>query len=106
MMGPVDSPEERPEDRPENRRAADVVVTGRVQGVFFRAAMREQAQRLRVTGWARNEPDGSVHAHIEGSPDAVDELVAWCSQGSPQARVEDVRRSPGELTGARSFETW
>ena len=62
--------------------AADVVVTGRVQGVFFRAAMREQADRLGVTGWVRNEPDGSVRAHLEGPDGAVDRLVDWCAQGS------------------------
>ena len=67
--------------------AADVVVTGRVQGVFFRAAMREQADRLGVTGWVRNEPDGSVRAHLEGPDQAVDRLVDWCSVGSSAARV-------------------
>ena len=83
--------------------AADVVVTGRVQGVFFRAAMREQADRLGVTGWVRNEPDGSVRAHLEGPDQAVDRLVDWCSEGSSAARVADVQREPGEVTDARSF---
>ena len=83
----------------------DVVVTGRVQGVFFRAAMREQADRLGVTGWVRNEPDGSVRAHLEGpragrgrgwSPGA-----RW---GRRAARVEDgPARSHGEVTDARDF---
>ena len=83
--------------------AADVVVTGHVQGVFFRAAMRKQADRLGVTGWVRNEPDGSVRAHLEGPDRAVDSLVDWCSEGSSAARVEDVRRERGEVTDARSF---
>ena len=61
--------------------AVDLVVTGHVQGVFFRASMREQADRLGVTGWVRNEPDGTVHAHLEGAPEAVDELVSWCAEG-------------------------
>jgi acylphosphatase len=85
--------------------AVDVVVTGRVQGVFFRATLREQAERLAVTGWARNEPDGSVRAHLEGAPGAVEELAAWCAEGPPAARVAEVRQQPGRLTGARSFET-
>lgn len=85
--------------------AVDVVVTGHVQGVFFRASMREQAERLGVTGWARNEPDGSVTAHLEGPADAVEELVAWCADGPPRARVEDVRRTDGEVTGASSFRS-
>ncbi len=85
--------------------AADVVVTGRVQGVFFRASMRDRAERLGVAGWVSNEPDGSVRAHLEGPAEAVDELVDWCARGSDGARVEDVRREDGELTGARSFVT-
>jgi len=85
--------------------AVEVVVTGRVQGVFFRAAMRERAEQLGVTGWVRNEPDGSVHAHLEGPADAVEDLVAWCDHGPPAARVEEVRRAHAEPIGARSFES-
>ena len=83
--------------------AVDVVVTGHVQGVFFRASMREQAERLGVTGWVRNDPDGSVRAHVEGPAEAVQSLVAWCADGPPNAHVDDVRVVEGELTGARSF---
>jgi len=85
--------------------AADVIVTGHVQGVFFRASMREQADRLGVTGWVRNEPDGTVHAHLEGAPEAVDELVSWCAEGPPAARVADVARSDAEPTGAEQFRS-
>lgn len=84
--------------------AVDLVVTGRVQGVFFRAALREQAERLGLTGWVSNEPDGSVRAHLEGPAEAVDTVVEWCAQGPPAARVADVRREHGQLTAARSFE--
>jgi acylphosphatase len=83
--------------------AIDLVVTGHVQGVFFRASMREEAERLGVTGWVRNEPDGSVAAHLEGPADAVAALVEWSSQGPPRARVEEVRRTDAELTDAVSF---
>ncbi len=83
--------------------AVDVVVTGHVQGVFFRASMRDQAERLGVTGWVRNDPDGSVRAHLEGPAAAVEDLVAWCADGPPNARVDEVRTTDGELTGARSF---
>lgn len=84
--------------------AVDVTVTGLVQGVFFRAEAQRQAHRLGVAGWVRNEPDGSVAAHVEGEPDAVEAMVAWCREGPPQARVDgvDVRRS--EPTGATRFE--
>jgi len=73
------------------RTARHVTVTGRVQGVFFRAWLREQAAELGVTGWVRNCPDGRVDAHVEGGPAAVDEIVGRIRQGPPAARVEDVR---------------
>lgn len=87
-----------------DRTAADVVVTGRVQGVYFRAGLREQAEALGVAGWARNEPDGSVHAHLEGAGPDLDAVVAWCRQGTPAARVAGVERTVGEVTGATSFQ--
>jgi acylphosphatase len=85
--------------------AVDVVVTGHVQGVFFRASLREQAERRGVAGWARNERDGSVRAHLEGERRAVEELVEWCAVGPPAARVADVRRTDAEPGGATAFET-
>ena len=84
--------------------ATDIVVTGRVQGVFYRAGMRERAEQLEVTGWARNEPDGTVTAHLEGSRDAVAELLEWCATGTPSARVDQVRPSSAEVTGTHGFE--
>ena len=83
--------------------AIDVVVTGHVQGVFYRASMRERAEQLGVTGWVRNEPDGSVRAHLEGDAGAVEQLVAWCSEGPPAAVVDEVRRTASEATGVASF---
>ena len=84
--------------------ATDIVVTGHVQGVFYRAAMREQADRLEVTGWVRNEPDGTVIAHLEGSHPAIAELLEWCTRGSPAARVDEVRSRDAAVRGAASFE--
>ncbi len=84
--------------------ATDIVVTGRVQGVFYRAGMREQAERLEVAGWVRNEPDGTVTAHLEGAPAAVSELLDWCASGTPAAQVQDVSTEPAEVTGARGFQ--
>jgi acylphosphatase len=84
--------------------ATDIVVTGRVQGVFYRAGMREQADRLEVAGWVRNEPDGTVTAHLEGAPAAVSELLDWCATGTPAAQVQDVSTEPAEVTGARGFQ--
>jgi len=71
--------------------ARHVSVTGRVQGVFFRAWTREQANELGVTGWVRNCPDGRVDAHVEGDEAAVQQLLECLRRGPPSARVEDVR---------------
>lgn len=83
--------------------AADVRVTGLVQGVFFRARCAEVAARLGVTGWVRNEDDGSVGAHFEGEQGAVESLVDWCRRGSPRSRVDSVDVSQAEVEGARDF---
>ena len=83
--------------------AVDVVVRGRVQGVGFRFQLVEEAEELGVTGWVRNEPDGSVGAHIEGAADAVDRLVEWCRQGPRHAKVEAVDVTEVEETGTASF---
>ena len=71
--------------------ARHVSVTGRVQGVFFRAWMREQAQVLGVTGWVRNCPDGRVDSHIEGDEGSVNELLGRLRLGPPAAKVDDVQ---------------
>jgi acylphosphatase len=84
--------------------AVEVTVTGHVQGVFFRAETQREAGRLGVAGWVRNEPDGSVAAHFEGEPAAVDAMVAWCRQGPSRARVERVDVREAEPTGARDFD--
>jgi len=65
-----------------------VVVTGRVQGVFFRDGTAQQARRRGVAGWVTNRSDGSVEAVFEGEPDAVAALVEWVGHGTPQARVD------------------
>jgi acylphosphatase len=64
-----------------------VVVSGRVQGVWFRESCRQEADARRVAGWVRNRPDGKVEAVFEGAPDAVEALVGWCSIGPIRARV-------------------
>ena len=87
-----------------DRKAVDVVITGRVQGVFFRARTQEQAARLGVAGWVSNEPDGSVAAHFEGSAAEVDELLAWCRTGPEYARVERVRVTETAPLGAGGFD--
>jgi acylphosphatase len=84
--------------------AVQVRVSGRVQGVAFRWEAQHAAQKLGVTGWVRNEPDGSVLAHVEGEPDAVNNMVAWLRAGPPASRVTDVAVRDAAPTGATSFE--
>lgn len=67
------------------------IVTGRVQGVWFRASTRDQALRLGIHGYARNLPDGSVEVVACGKKDTVQTLYLWLWQGPPQARVDAVK---------------
>ena len=84
--------------------AVQVRVSGRVQGVAFRWEAQHAAQKLGVTGWVRNEPDGSVVAHVEGEPDAVNDMVVWLRTGPPAARVSNVAVRDTAPSGATSFE--
>ena len=68
-----------------------VEIEGRVQGVYFRASAVAQAQRLGVTGWVRNCPDGSVEVVAEGALDSIDSLIEWCRRGPEGARVSRVQ---------------
>jgi acylphosphatase len=65
-------------------------IAGRVQGVYFRASALQQAQKLGLTGWVMNCPDGSVEAIAEGARPKLDELIAWCRLGPSGARVSRV----------------
>lgn len=74
--------------------AARFVVSGKVQGVFFRASTRKQALELGLRGYAKNLPDGRVEVLAAGSDAALDALAAWLRQGPPAARVDDLERLP------------
>jgi acylphosphatase len=69
---------------------AHIVVTGKVQGVWFRMETRQAAEGFGVTGWVRNKRDGSVEAVIEGDEADVKATIAWCHKGPPLARVSSV----------------
>ena len=80
-----------------------VVVTGHVQGVFFRDSTTQEARRHGLAGWVTNRADGAVEAVFEGDPDAVDALVAWVRHGPPQARVDGCTVTEEEPQGEVGF---
>lgn len=71
-------------------KAVHVTITGRVQGVFYRAWTEGEARKRQLRGWVRNRHDGSVEAVFAGDEASVDDMVAACRQGPPSARVSDV----------------
>ena len=78
-----------------------LVARGRVQGVWFRESMRQEAGRLGIAGWVRNRMDGSVEAVVQGAPGAVEAIVAWARRGPESARVAslDVSDADGHYDG-------
>ena len=68
-----------------------LIVRGRVQGVFFRAATQREARRLGVSGWVKNRSDGAVEILAEGEESALRELCIWAERGPTGARVDDVQ---------------
>ena len=77
------------EDSGQYRRA-HIEIHGRVQGVYYRASMVQEAEKLGIVGWVRNCQDGSVEAMAEGSRPAIESLLDWCRQGPPGARVDNI----------------
>jgi len=75
------------------------LITGKVQGVFFRQSARFEAQRLRIRGWARNLPDGSVEVFAQGGAVAVDALREWLRRGPARARVDGVSETDAGGSG-------
>ena len=76
-----------------------MVVSGRVQGVFFRGAAAQEARALGLSGWVRNLPDGRVVILAEGGRRNLEMLFAWAHQGPPAARVEEVEAEWSEYEG-------
>ena len=70
--------------------ARRIVVHGRVQGVGFRYSMADAAYAVGIDGWVRNRADGSVEAFVQGDPQVIERIVAWCRHGPPGARVTGV----------------
>lgn len=84
------------------------LVSGKVQGVFFRAGTAREASRLGLRGWVRNLDDGRVEVLAAGSEEALDALALWLESGTPQSRVDRVEVGPasaGESDGLAGFHT-
>ena len=85
-------------------KALDLRITGRVQGVAYRAWARDEALKLGVAGWVRNEDDGSVTARAEGAEDAVSAFQRALHEGPGASDVREVTATPAEPEGATGFE--
>jgi acylphosphatase len=84
-------------------RAARVLVSGWVQGVFFRDTCARRARSEGVAGWVRNRADGRVEAWFEGRPQAVENMVTWCREGPPRAQVDGLEVSDEKPASLDAF---
>jgi acylphosphatase len=78
---------------------AHILISGRVQGVFFRASTERADQERGISGWVMNTRDGRVEAVLEGEKEKVEDMIHWCHQGSPHSRVTEVSVDWKEYTG-------
>ncbi len=76
-----------------------VLVSGKVQGVFFRSGTKKRADELRLKGWVRNLDDGRVEAVFEGEQEKVEKMVDWCRKGTDYADVQDIQVISEKYTG-------
>ena len=76
-----------------------LIISGIVQGVFFRSTSRSQALHLGLTGWVKNRADGKVEIVAEGEQDVLDRFIQWCHEGPPGSRVDKVNLEFDEYTG-------
>ena len=89
----------------EKKVRAHAIISGRVQGVFFRVETKRAADRIGAFGWVRNLRDGTVEAVFEGEQDRVNAVLEWCKEGPPHAQVSNVDVSWNDYTGEfKAFE--
>ncbi len=79
-------------------------ISGKVQGVFYRASTKKVADSLGIRGWVKNERDGSVSAEIEGPEEKVLEMISWCKEGPGHASVKEVKQLKIDTQGYKSFD--
>lgn len=85
-------------------RHIQIKISGRVQGVSFRAVTKVVADQMGVRGMIRNEPDGSVYIEAEGDDTLLEVFTEWCNEGTDRAKIENVEVTAGELKNYRNFE--
>lgn len=78
-------------------------IEGKVQGVWYRASTKKKAEELGITGFVRNEPNGSVYVEAEGEEAVLSQFVNWCKEGPPHARVEQIHTTEGQIQNFQSF---
>ena len=81
-----------------------LLVKGKVQGVFYRKATKIKADELGLSGWVRNEADGSVYIEVEGDQDTLKQFADWCEHGPPHAVVDQVTTETAALKNYSGFE--
>ena len=81
-----------------------ISVIGKVQGVWFRKSTQLEARKLGLTGFVRNEDDGSVFIEVEGEEPALKTFIGWCSRGPELANVQELNMTKGEYNGYNSFD--
>lgn len=79
-------------------------ISGKVQGVFYRASTQAKADELGVKGFVRNEPNGDVYVEAEGTEEQLNKLLAWCKVGPPRAKVDRVETQDGAVLNFKRFE--
>lgn len=82
----------------------NIVITGKVQGVYYRASTKQKADELGIKGFVRNEPDGSVYVEAEASQEVLKQFVSWCHRGPERAQVEHVKITEALLKNFVEFE--
>lgn len=86
-----------------NIEAVHIVIRGRVQGVCYRNSAKARALELKLTGWVRNCPDGTVEIHAEGDRQNLNPFIEWCEQGPPAAKVTGLDATPVTQEGIETF---
>lgn len=82
----------------------DIIVTGKVQGVFFRATAKKVADEIGIHGFVQNEPDGNVFIAAEAEPEKMEQFLSWCRRGPQHAHVTGIQVQEGLVKDYKAFE--